>query len=157
MLFDDYSKAAIQVIFLARVEASNVASEMMDTQHVVIGIVRVDPVLLQKLGASFDLDWARKRVAVWHTSGHKVAQSVDLSLTKPLTTALVNAANLAESNGCLQVRTEHLLLALMTTPCHASTMLQESRASIEKLQALVSELQGNQEQPAAPWPVKELG
>jgi hypothetical protein len=32
-VFDNYSKAAIQVIFLARVEASTVASEMMDTKH----------------------------------------------------------------------------------------------------------------------------
>jgi ATP-dependent Clp protease ATP-binding subunit ClpA len=156
-VFDNYSKAAIQVIFLARVEASAVASEMMDTEHVLIGIGLVDPVLLEKIGASIDLDSARERVAVWHTSGHKVAQRVDMALTEPLKIVLDNATNVAESNGCLHVRTEHLLLTLMTTPCHAATMLEESEASIERLLELVSGLPSIQEQPAAPWPIEEWG
>jgi ATP-dependent Clp protease ATP-binding subunit ClpA len=148
-VFDDYSKAAIQVMFLGRVDASNVATEMMDTQHVLIGIMRVDPETLQKIGAPINLDWARNRIALWHTSGHKVARNVNLALTEALTTGLLSADNIAESNGCLKVRTEHLLLSLMTTPCHAATMLQVSGASLEQLQTLVSGLHGNQLQDAA--------
>jgi hypothetical protein len=48
-VFDNYFKGAIQVMFLGRVEARTVASEMMDSEHVLIGIMRVDPVLLRRL------------------------------------------------------------------------------------------------------------
>jgi ATP-dependent Clp protease ATP-binding subunit ClpA len=156
MMFDNYSRAAIQAMFLARLEAGRVGSEAIDTVHLLLALVRVDALIFQQIGARIDLDLAREHATAWHTQSEKIGKNKDLPMTGPLMDAVYKARTIAEAQNSPFVRTEHLLLALMTTPSHAAIMLEESGALLERMEILVSELKGEGQPEAIPWPMEEL-
>ena len=48
-MFDRFTEQARQVIFFARYEASSLGSESIDTEHLLLGVVRQDKLLALRL------------------------------------------------------------------------------------------------------------
>ncbi len=150
-MLECYSMAAGRSVMLARVEAGQLGAKAIDTEHLLMGIVRLDPMALQLAGASIGLVWARERATIFHAPGKKLPNSADMPMTDDAQRALFNAVALAETHKCAFVRTEHLLLALMSDgSCHAAEMLEETGASMELLEQRVANLYGNEQQEGAP-------
>jgi len=149
-VFDRFSMASKKAVFGARAEASLVGSKVIDTQHVLVGLIRVDPSTLQLIAQRITLNSVREAARQWDTPGDKVPTSVDMPLSKDLKQVFLNALAFAEVHKSSFIRTEHLLLALMTlNPSHAAEILREADASLDRLQQLVSGL-ANEEQDADP-------
>lgn len=140
-MFDRYSKSAGQVIFLARFEAGKVGSKVIDTEHLLLGLVGVDPETLGRIALPVSAAGVRARAEVWHTPTKALPTSMDLALSHDAVRSLEQADSLSLTYGCDYIRTEHLLLALLTGGVtHAGTILEGASASVQKLEEIVSGL-----------------
>jgi ATP-dependent Clp protease ATP-binding subunit ClpC len=155
-VFEDYSKAATQSLFIALMEAGRLGAEVIGSELLLLGLVRVDPVTLQDIDAPRALDWAMECATAFLTTWGKRSISEEMVPSGVMRIVFEKAREIADTQGCLLVRTEHLLLSLMTTTSRAAIMLQEFGASVEHLQMLVSDLHGDQQQEIAPWPTDDL-
>jgi ATP-dependent Clp protease ATP-binding subunit ClpA len=150
VLFDRLSMASRKAIFCARAEASLVGSKVIDTQHALVGLIRVDPATLQLIAQGITLNSAREAARRWDTPGDKVPTSVDMPLSNDLKWVFKEALAFAEVHKSSFIRTEHLLLALIAVnSCHAAEILREADASLDRLEQLVSGV-ANEEQDADP-------
>lgn len=146
-MFDRYSEAARQVIFLARLEAGKVGSKVIDTEHLLLGLIRIDPETLGRIALPVSDAGVRARADVWHTPTKALPTSMDLALSHDAVRALEQAASLSLTFGCDYVRTEHLLLAMLTGGVtHARVILEEASASGRELEEIVSGLSPADEQ-----------
>jgi ATP-dependent Clp protease ATP-binding subunit ClpC len=149
-VFDRFSMASKKALFGARWEASVAGSRVIDTQHLLVGLVRVDPATFQFIVPEITLNSVRGAAHRWDTPGDKVPTSVDMPLSDDLKWVFKDALASAEVHKCAFVRTEHLLLALMmVNSCHAAEILREAGAPLSRLEELVSGL-ANEEQAADP-------
>jgi ATP-dependent Clp protease ATP-binding subunit ClpC len=137
-VFERYSVAARQVIFVARVEAGRVGSPFIDTEHVLLGILRVAPAPPEMFAQPLSIPWGREYATRWHTPTIKIPTSVDLPLHADTKAVFDQAMSLADVYRCNLIRTEHLLLALATVPnSHSAVILNEAGVSLERLQAML--------------------
>src|SRR5881394_755702 len=126
-MFERYTEKARRVIFFARYEASQVGSPYIETEHLLLGLLREDKALARRLlhsGGSVESN--RKKIHEYPTVGEKIPTSVDLPLSNECKRVLAYAAEEAERLGHKYIGTEHLLLGLLREEkCFASEILQE--------------------------------
>src|ERR1700742_1766059 len=126
-MFERYTEKARRVIFFARYEASSFGSPYIETEHILLGVLREDKVLGQRFfqedGAA---DSIRKQVEAGTTVREKISTSVDLPLSNECKRVLAYAAEEAELFSHPHIGTEHLLLGLLREEkCFAAEMLRE--------------------------------
>jgi ATP-dependent Clp protease ATP-binding subunit ClpC len=156
-VFDRYSTASVQVIFSARVEAGNVGSLFIDTEHILLGLLRVDPATLQLTAQPLSLESVREYATRWHLPTESLPSSMDLPISDEAKLVLDKAASLADGHKCAFVRTEHLLLALTAiTPSHAAAILQQVRISLNRLEEIVAGLPAIEQQAGNPSSMEDL-
>ena len=156
-LFERFSTASRKAVFCARWEAGFVGSEIIDSEHLLLGLLRVDPTTLQYICQAVTLISVREAALRWHVPGEKLPTFVDLPIGEDVTLAFENAASFADVHRDSFVRTEHLLLALMTlTTSHAAIILGEADASLPRLQHLVSGMQDHGNQDGVQFSSKDL-
>ncbi len=152
-MFDRYSEAAGQVIFLARFEAGRVGSKVIDTEHLLLGLVLVDPETIAMIASPISEEKVRARSELWHAQAEALPTSMDLPLSDDAKRALEAADSLSLTHGCDYVRTEHLLLALFNGgPTHAARILEEANVSADALTKLVTSVPPAGQQPAVVFP-----
>jgi ATP-dependent Clp protease ATP-binding subunit ClpA len=82
---------------------------------------------------------------------------MELPISADLKLAFKKAHSIADAHKCSVVRTEHLLLALVTkTTSHAAVVLGEADASLPSLEQLVSGIKDHGDQDYARFSSKEL-
>jgi len=146
-VFERYSIATKRVVFSARFEAGHQGSGVIDTEHLLLGLMRVDPITLQVIAPSVTLDGIRKAATRWHAPSKRLPTSLDLPFSEDSELALKNAESFAVSGGCSYVRTEHLVYALMTsTTSHAAVILEEADASLHRLEQLLAQMRVDEKQ-----------
>jgi ATP-dependent Clp protease ATP-binding subunit ClpC len=156
-VFERFSTASRRVVFCARLEAGFVGCKTIDSEHLLLGLLRVDPTTLQFVARSATLISVREAAARWHVPGEKLPTSMDLPLSEDVKLALENAGSVADAYKSSLVRTEHLLLALMTiTTSHAAAILEEVDASLPSLEQLVSDIQDQGDQEGAKFTRRDL-
>jgi hypothetical protein len=112
---------------------------------------------LQFIAQAVTLISVREAAVRWHVPGEKLPTSVDLPIGADVKLAFENAGSFADAHRSSLVRTEHLLLALMTiTTSHAAVILGEADASLPRLEQLVSGIQGHGDQECAQFSSKDL-
>ena len=112
-MFDRYTEAARRVIFFARYEASQMASGWIEPVHLLLGLLREDPVLKRHLAAAEMEEIRRQVVENWQGKGPKLSTSVDLPLSREATHVLTFAAEESEKLGQQIIVPGHLVLGLM--------------------------------------------
>ncbi|HMK31326.1 MAG TPA: Clp protease N-terminal domain-containing protein [Terriglobales bacterium] len=115
-MFHRYTEQARRVIFFGRYEASQTGSPEIDTEHLLLGLLREAPGLITRLldPEQFDhLGAELRKAAEVRFGGPKVPTSVDLPLAPGGKRVLVYAAEAAESLSHKHIGTEHLLLGLL--------------------------------------------
>jgi ATP-dependent Clp protease ATP-binding subunit ClpC len=126
-MFERYTEKARRVIFFARYEASQFGSPYIETEHLLLGLLREDKALTNRfLRSHASVEAIRKQVEAHTTIREKVSTSVDLPLSNECKRVLAYAAEEAERLGHKHIGTEHLLLGLLREEkCFASEILQE--------------------------------
>src|SRR5215468_6217290 len=112
-MFERYTEKARRVIFFARYEASQFGSPYIETEHLLLGLIREDKALTNRfLRSHAAVESIRKQIEGHTTVREKTAASVDLPLTDECKRALDFAAKEAEKLSHKHIGTEHLLLGL---------------------------------------------
>jgi ATP-dependent Clp protease ATP-binding subunit ClpC len=113
-MFERYTEKARRVIFFARYEASQFGSPYIETEHMLLGILREDKALTNRLLRTHSsVESIRKQIEAHTTIREKVSTSVDLPLSNECKRVLAFASEEAERLGHKHLGTEHLLLGLL--------------------------------------------
>src|SRR5512140_1679463 len=148
-MFERYTEKARRVIFFARYEASQFGSPYIETEHLLLGLLREDKALANRfLRSHAAVESIRKQIEGHTTIREKVSTSVDLPLSHECKRVLAYGAEEAERLNHKHIGTEHLLLGLLREEkCFAAEILHErglrlsqvreeiARASSEKVSA----------------------
>ncbi len=148
-MFERYTEKARRVIFFARYEASQFGSPYIETEHLLLGLLREDKALTNRfLRSHASVESIRKQIEQHTTVREKVSTSVDLPLSNECKHVLAYAAEEAERLSHKHIGTEHLLLGLLREEkCFAAEILMERGL---RLPAIREELQRTtQEKPTA--------
>lgn len=146
-MFERYTEKARRVIFFARYEASQYGSPKIDTEHLLLGLLREDKSLhrwLPKTGP----ETIRQQVDDHSPKRPSTSTAVDLPLTEAAKRVLKCAEREADRLNDKHIGTEHLLLALLAdTDSLAAKLLHEAGADAAALRKHFAE----QSQPPKPW------
>jgi ATP-dependent Clp protease ATP-binding subunit ClpC len=141
-MFERYTEKARRVIFFARYESSQFGSTYIETEHLLLGLLREDKALTNRfLRSHASVDSIRKQIEAHTTIHEKVSTSVDLPLSNESKRALAYAAEEAERLGHKHIGMEHLLLGLLREGnCFAATILLERGLKLESVRKELAEL-----------------
>src|SRR5437667_2151907 len=113
-MFERYTEKARRVIFFARYEASQFGSPYIETEHLLLGLLRDDKALANRfLRSHAAVDSIRNQIEGHATIREKVSTSVDLPLSHECKRVLAYGAEEAERLSHKHIGTEHLLLGLL--------------------------------------------
>ncbi|HYR43660.1 MAG TPA: NTF2 fold immunity protein [Terriglobia bacterium] len=127
-MFERYTEVARRVIFFARYEASHFGSTTIESEHLLLGLIREHPNLIQRFvpGAPSAEDF-RKEIAAQLTVRPKISTSIDLPLSLECKRILAYSAEEAERLNHRMINSEHLLLGtLREENCVAANVLRQS-------------------------------
>src|ERR1700748_140941 len=126
-MFERYTEKARRVIFFARYEASQFGSPYIETEHLLLGLLREDKALANRFLRSHSaVESIRKQIEGHSTIREKVSTSVDLPLSHECKRVLAYGAEEAERLNHKHIGTEHLLLGLLReVKCFAAEILHE--------------------------------
>ncbi len=124
-MFERYTEPARRTVFFARFEAAKTGSPFMETEHLLLGLLRADRVLvLRLLGSEEAVKSLRAKISFPEVVTGKVTTSVDLPLSHQSKRVLAYAAEESQRLAHRHISTEHLLLGLMRErDCRAAQAL----------------------------------
>ena len=143
-MFERYTEKARRVIFFARYEASQFGSPYIETEHLLLGLLREDKALTNRfLRSHGSVESIRKQIEGRTAIREKVSTSVDLPLSQESKRVLAYAAEEAERLAHKHIGTEHLLLGLLREDkCFAAEILHERGLRLSTLREELSRSQG---------------
>jgi ATP-dependent Clp protease ATP-binding subunit ClpC len=112
-MFERYTEKARRVIFFARYEASQYGSPEIDTEHLLLGLAREEPLLHRRWLPRADPEIIRKRFDRATRRRQPIPTSIDLPLSQTSKEALFHAKDEADRLNSKHIGTEHLLLGLI--------------------------------------------
>jgi uncharacterized damage-inducible protein DinB len=126
-MFERYTEKARRVIFYARYESSQFGSPFIETEHLLLGLLREDKALANRfLRSDSPLESIRQQIERQTTIREKISTSVDLPLSNECKRVLAYAAEEAQRLSHQHIGTEHLLLGLLREEkCLGAEILQE--------------------------------
>jgi hypothetical protein len=112
-MFERYSEKARRSIFFARYEASQFGNDHIESEHLLLGILREERSLVALLGIP-SAEGLRKKIETrLGPPQEKISVSVDLPLSHESKRALTFAAEDAEALGQKTIEAWHLMLGLL--------------------------------------------
>ncbi len=126
-MFERYTEKARRVIFFARYESSQFGSPCIETEHLLLGLLRESKALTNRyLNSLGSVEVIRKQIEAQTTIREFIPTSVDLPLSEECKRVLAYAAEEAERFSHKHIGTEHLLLGLLREEhCFAAEILHE--------------------------------
>jgi len=113
-VFERYTEKARRSIFFARYEASQFGSPYIETEHLLLGLIREDRLLTVRF-LEQDFGYTKIRQQIENMSGVRevVSTSVDLPLSNECKRVLAYAVEESETLASKEINTGHLLLGLL--------------------------------------------
>ena len=143
-MFERYTENARRVIFFSRYEASQYGSPYIETEHLLLGLLRENKSLCRWIPKT-DLEIIRKRVDDHVTKQPPTSTSVDLPLSAAAKRVLRYAADEALSHK--HIGTEHLFLGLLDeSGCLADKLLRGAGADPESVRLQLTQSPERREQ-----------
>jgi ATP-dependent Clp protease ATP-binding subunit ClpC len=141
-MFERYTEKARRVIFFARYEASQFGSPYIETEHLLLGILREDKALSHRfLRSHSSFESIRKRIEAHTTIREAVSTSVDLPLSNECKRVLAYAAEEAQRLDHKHIGTEHVLLGLLREEkCFAAELLSERGVKLLPLRVELAQI-----------------
>src|SRR5256885_710458 len=133
-MFERYTEMARRSIFFARYEASAFGSEYIETEHLLLGILREDRLLL-----NLPVDAIRKQIEERAPRRDRVATTVDIPLSTDVKSALEHSPREADALQHKHIDCGHLVLGLlMLKKSLAAEILRNNGVDYESFRNLVS-------------------
>jgi hypothetical protein len=125
-MFERYTERARQVIFFARYEASQFGSMTIESEHLLLGLIREYGNLIQRFVPGAAAKNIREEMALRVTVREKVPTSIDMPLSNECKRILAYSAEEAERLNHRQIEAEHLLLGILREEnCVAAQVLNQ--------------------------------
>src|SRR5437899_11759274 len=126
-MFERYTEKARRTIFFGRYEASQFGSPYIESEHLLLGLLREDKALANTfLHSHGAVESIRKQVEGQTAIREKASTSIDLPLSNECKRILTYAAEEAERLNHRHIGTEHLLLGILREEkCVAAEILHE--------------------------------
>ena len=129
-MFERYTEKARRVVFFARYEASQYGSPYIETEHLLLGLVREEPSLAKRfLGGVAAEPAIRAEIEKHILPRERIATSVEVPLTEDSKKVLRLAAEEADRLGHRHVGTEHLLLGLLHFEGSLATQILQAKGA----------------------------
>ena len=112
-MFERYTERARRVIFFARYETSQLGGAAIETEHLLLGLIREGKGVVQELLGKGHLEEIRRDIEARTPNRGKLSTSVDVPLSSEAKRVLSHAFEEANRLGHDYIGTEHLLLGLM--------------------------------------------
>jgi hypothetical protein len=143
-MFERYTEKARRVIFFARYEASQYGSPYIETEHLLLGLLREDSAFaLRLLGEVNAEKGIRSEIERHITSREPISTSVEVPLTSESKRVLNLAGEEADRLGHRLIGTEHLLLGLLRLEGSlASKILKAKRVDLAMLRGQMAKFPG---------------
>ncbi len=137
-MFERYTEKARRVIFFARYEASRYGSPYIETEHLLLGLLRENRDVLGALPPDSE-ESIRKQIDAHTTVRQSVSTSVDLPLSNEGKRVLAYSAEEAERLDHRHIGSEHLLLGLLREQnSFAAAILRERGLRLDQLRGRFS-------------------
>jgi len=133
-MFERFTEKARRVIFFGRYEASQVGSPYIETEHLLLGLLREDIALNRRFLPPDALEKIRLEIEKNTLGREKTSTSADLPLSNESKRVLGYASEEADQLHHKHIGTEHLLLGLLREEkAVAARALQTCGVSLEKV------------------------
>lgn len=131
-MFERFNQSARRVIFHAREEAVHYGSPYIESEHLLLGILRENDTLATRIGGKTgSVDSFRKEIEARTAVGQSVTGSREVSLSADSTRVLILAAEEADEMGHRQIALAHFLLGILRAEkCIAARILQAHGATL---------------------------
>jgi hypothetical protein len=138
-MFERYTETARRTIFFGRYEASQFGSPYIETEHLLLGLLREDKALANRFFSSHAaLESIRKQIEERTAPVQNVSSSVDLPLSHECKRVLAYGAEEAQRIDHKHIGTEHLLLGLLREEkCFAAQLLGERGLTLRSVREQV--------------------
>jgi len=138
-MFERYTEKARRVIFFARYEASEYGSPCIETEHILLGLVREEGRFAKFFKAGYP-DTIRKQIDERTPRRGKISTAVDLPLSKESQRVLKYAEEEADRLAQRHIGSEHLLLGLLREEhCFAAGILRQQGLQLDQLRQRLGE------------------
>ncbi len=151
-MFERYTEKARRVIFFARYEASQYGSPYIETEHLLLGLMREDKALANRfLRQQGSIESIRKEIEARITIRERISTSVEVPLSAECKRILNMAAEEAERLGHKHVGTEHLLLGILREEkCFGAEILMERGLRLSTLREELQRTSGEKSPASRP-------
>ena len=139
-MFERFTEKARRTIFFGRYEASQFGSPYIETEHLLLGILREDRQLtLRCLRSAVPFESIRRDIEARTTMREKTSTSADLPLSHESKRVLAYASDEADRLRHEHIGTEHLLLGLLREEkCFAAELLHARGIQLAKVREQIS-------------------
>ncbi len=134
-MLERFTEKARRVIFFARYEASQYGSPCIETEHLLLGLVREDKALANRyLRTQGSIESIRKEIEARITIRERISTSIEVPLSAESKRILSYATDEADKLSTKHVGTEHLLLGILREEkCFAAEILLERGLRLNQL------------------------
>jgi ATP-dependent Clp protease ATP-binding subunit ClpC len=117
-MFERYTEPARRLLFFARYESSATGSLIIESEHLLLGLLREPGPIARRLlaDAEVSIEQLRQELENRITFREKVATSVEIPFSEDSKRILTWTAEEADSLGHSEIGPEHILLALLRLP-----------------------------------------
>jgi len=122
-MFDRFTERARRVIFFARYEAGMLGSAWIDTEHLLLGLIREDGILKRELSDKAK-EAIRTRIEEQRTATN-IPLSVDMPPSHDSKQVLTFGAEESDKLQHTSIDTGHLVLGLLRMECLATSLLRQ--------------------------------
>src|SRR5262245_15026975 len=151
-MFERYTERARRSIFFARYEAGQFGSACIESEHLLLGLLREDKEIASRIPAQ----QIRNQIEERNSPRPCISISVDLPLSEQCKAALKYGAEEADALQLGHVDCAHLLLGLLRIKkCLAGELLEQYGIDYESARAIVRQVPATQSTEIAPGPVLE--
>jgi ATP-dependent Clp protease ATP-binding subunit ClpC len=114
-MFEKYNEKARRALFFARYEASKLGSRVIESEHVLLGVLREGEDIIKEMFSRFNVkpEQIRREVEGDRLFVDRISSSAELPLSEEAKKILAYASHEAESMLHQYVGTEHLLIGIM--------------------------------------------
>ena len=114
-MFEKYNEKARRALFFARYEASKLGSRVIESEHILLGILREGEEIIKEIFSRFNVkpEQIRREVEGDRLFVDRISSSAELPLSEESKKILAYAAHEAESMLHQYVGTEHLLIGIL--------------------------------------------
>ncbi|MGH9712074.1 MAG: Clp protease N-terminal domain-containing protein [Candidatus Acidiferrales bacterium] len=127
-MFERFTEKARRAIFFARYEASQYGSQYIETEHLLLGILREDRGIVRRLlPADCSLDSIRSEIESHIEPRERISNSVEVPLTQECKRILNFAVEEADRLANEQIENDHLLLGILHEQNCAAALILTAR------------------------------